>query len=200
VRLCVHSCMLVCLEWWWYEIMVLLCGVLIDPKAAVACAFAVSVRGVWARMFTADAAILNLTAAALQLLGLAELGNCPQTAGCGVLRGSARPEGKRINVSAFYGVGMPVALALASWPAGLDFRGMWGGMLAAQLLCAKLMLRAVLGTDWAGQTERARRLTGGRGDGLGVVVVGTVEEDKPSHAEPAKTEVQHTLFMVADCV
>jgi multidrug resistance protein, MATE family len=258
VRLCVHSCMSVCLEWWWYEIMVLLCGVLIDSKAAVAamgvliqttsliyifphslgcavstrighelgagspdrarlvarvglglgaalglvaCAFAVSVRGVWARMFTADAAILNLTAAALPLLGLAELGNCPQTAGCGVLRGSARPEkAARINVSAFYGVGMPVALALAFWPAGLDFRGMWGGMLAAQLVCAALMLRAVLGTDWAGQTERARRLTGGRGDGLGVVVVGTVEEDKPSHAEPAKTEVQNTLFMVADCV
>jgi multidrug resistance protein, MATE family len=214
VRLCVHSCTSVCLEWWWYEIMVLLCGVLADPKAAeaamgvliqttsliyifphslgcavstrvghelgagrpdrarlvariglalgaglglVACAFAVSVRGVWARMFTADAAILRLTAAALPLLGLAELGNCPQTAGCGVLRGSARPEkAARINVSAFYGVGMPVALALAFWPAGLDFRGMWGGMLAAQLVCAALMLRAVLGTDWAEQTESAR--------------------------------------------
>ncbi|GJN34411.1 hypothetical protein PR202_gb23067 [Eleusine coracana subsp. coracana] len=252
VRLCVHSCMSVCLEWWWYEIMVLLCGVLVDPKAAVAamgvliqttsliyifphslgcavstrvghelgaarperarlvarvglglgaalglvaCAFAVSVRGAWARMFTDDAAILRLTASALPLLGLAELGNCPQTAGCGVLRGSARPEkAARINVSAFYGVGMPVALALAFWPLGLDFRGMWGGMLAAQLVCAGLMLRAVLGTDWAEQTERARQLTGGRGDGI-------VAEDKPGHAQPAKAEVQqNTLFMVADCV
>jgi len=256
VRLCVHSCMSVCLEWWWYEIMVLLCGVLIDPKAAVAamgvliqttsliyifphslgcavstrvghelgtgrperarlvarvglglgaalglvaCAFAVSVRGVWARMFTTDEAILRLAAAALPLLGLAELGNCPQTAGCGVLRGSARPEkAARINVSAFYGVGMPVALALAFWPAGLDFRGMWGGMLAAQLVCAALMLRAVLGTDWMEQTERARQLTGGRGDGLDVA--GIVDEDKTSHAKPAKAEVGNTLFMVSDCV
>ncbi|KAL6655201.1 hypothetical protein ACP70R_006027 [Stipagrostis hirtigluma subsp. patula] len=252
VRLCVHSCMSVCLEWWWYEIMVLLCGVLIDPKAAVAamgvliqttsliyifphslgcavstrvghelgagrpdrarlvarvglglgaalgvvaCAFAVSVRGVWARMFTTDAAILKLAAAALPLLGLAELGNCPQTAGCGVLRGSARPEkAARINVSAFYGVGMPVALALAFWPAGLDFRGMWGGMLAAQLVCAALMLRAVLGTDWAEQAERARQLTGGHG------AVDIVDDDKKSHAEAAKAEVDSTLFMVADCV
>ena len=256
VRLCVHSCMSVCLEWWWYEIMVLLCGVLIDPKAAVAamgvliqttsliyifphslgcavstrvghelgagrperarlvarvglglgaalglvaCAFAVSVRGVWARMFTTDEAILKLAAAALPLLGLAELGNCPQTAGCGVLRGSARPEkAARINVSAFYGVGMPVALALAFWPAGLDFRGMWGGMLAAQLVCAALMLRAVLGTDWTEQTERARQLTGGRGDGFDVV--GIADEDKRSHAKAAKAEVGNTLFMVADCV
>jgi multidrug resistance protein, MATE family len=256
VRLCVHSCMSVCLEWWWYEIMVLLCGVLIDPKAAVAamgvliqttsliyifphslgcavstrvghelgarrperarlvarvglglgaalglvaCAFAVSVRGIWARMFTADEAILRLAAAALPLLGTAELGNCPQTAGCGVLRGSARPEkAARINVSAFYGVGMPVALALAFWAPGLDFRGMWGGMLAAQLVCAALMLRAVLGTDWAEQTERARQLTGGRGDGFDVV--GIVDEDKTSHAEAAKAEVGNTLFIVADCV
>ncbi|CAN6175068.1 unnamed protein product [Urochloa humidicola] len=255
VRLCVHSCMSVCLEWWWYEIMVLLCGVLIDPKAAVAamgvliqttsliyifphslgcavstrvghelgagrperarlvarvglglgaalglvaCAFAVSVRGVWARMFTADGDILRLAAAALPLLGLAELGNCPQTAGCGVLRGSARPEkAARINVSAFYGVGMPVALALAFWPLGLDFRGMWGGMLAAQLVCAALMLRAVLGTDWTEQAKRARQLTGGGGFDF----AGIVDDDKMSHAEAAKAEAGNTLvFIVADCV
>ncbi|CAN6225179.1 unnamed protein product [Urochloa humidicola] len=255
VRLCVHSCMSVCLEWWWYEIMVLLCGVLIDPKAAVAamgvliqttsliyifphslgcavstrvghelgagrperarlvarvglglgaalglvaCAFAVSVRGVWARMFTADGDILRLAAAALPLLGLAELGNCPQTAGCGVLRGSARPEkAARINVSAFYGVGMPVALALAFWPLGLDFRGMWGGMLAAQLVCAALMLRAVLGTDWTEQAKRARQLTGGGGFDF----AGIVDDDKMSYAEAAKAEAGNTLvFIVADCV
>ncbi|KAG8057466.1 hypothetical protein GUJ93_ZPchr0002g24913 [Zizania palustris] len=255
VKLSVHSCMSVCLEWWWYEIMVLLCGVLADPKAAVAAmgvliqttsliyifphslgcavstrvgnelgagrperarlvarvglglgaalglvafAFAVSVRAAWARMFTTDDAILKLAAAALPLLGAAELGNCPQTAGCGVLRGSARPEkAARINVCAFYGVGMPVALALAFWPVRLDFRGMWGGMLAAQLVCASLMLRAVLATDWTEQTERARELTGGS-DSYGVVVV--VDDDKPKHPKTAKPQVDNTLLMVIDCV
>uniref|UniRef100_A0ACD5XU32 Uncharacterized protein n=1 Tax=Avena sativa TaxID=4498 RepID=A0ACD5XU32_AVESA len=255
VRLSVHSCMSVCLEWWWYEIMVLLCGVLADPKAAVAamgvliqttsliyifphslscavstrvghelgagrperarlvarvglglgaglglvaCAFAVSVRGVWARMFTSDDAILRLTAAALPLLGLAELGNCPQTTGCGVLRGSARPEkAARINVWAFYGVGMPVALALAFRPAHLDFRGMWGGMLAAQLVCAALMLRAVLGTDWEEQTERARELTGGTADGD---ILDEADGHKRKHAEAAKPDADNALLMVAACV
>uniref|UniRef100_A0A0D9XFT9 Protein DETOXIFICATION n=1 Tax=Leersia perrieri TaxID=77586 RepID=A0A0D9XFT9_9ORYZ len=264
VRLCVHSCMSVCLEWWWYEIMVLLCGVLADPKAAVAAmgiliqttsliyifphslgcavstrvghelgagrpdrarlvarvgvglgaalglvafAFAVSVRAAWARMFTEEGAILRLASAALPLLGAAELGNCPQTAGCGVLRGSARPEkAARINVAAFYGVGMPVALALAFRPFGLDFRGMWGGMLAAQLVCAALMLRAVVGTDWAEQTERARELTGGGGGG-GYAVVVVVDDDddkseKQQHAEGAKEEQQldNTMVMAIDCV
>ncbi|KAJ1269501.1 hypothetical protein BS78_07G216800 [Paspalum vaginatum] len=247
LRLSVHSCMSVCLEWWWYEIMVLLCGMLADPKAAVAamgiliqttsllyifphslscavstrvghelgagrperarlvarvglccgaalgvvaCAFAASVRGVWARMFTADAAILRLASAALPVLGAAELGNCPQTAGCGVLRGSARPgKAARINVSAFYGVGMPAALALAFWPARLDFPGMWLGMLAAQLVCAALMLHAVQRTDWAEQAARARELTGG-----GVTVV--VADVKSGHVDAAKAKLDNGMLAV----
>nr|TKW11584.1 hypothetical protein SEVIR_6G241700v2 [Setaria viridis] len=238
LRLSVHSCMSVCLEWWWYEIMVLLCGFLADPKAAVAamgiliqttsllyifphslscamstrvghelgagrperarlaarvglcggaalgivaCAFAASVRGVWARMFTADAAVLRLASVALPILGAAELGNCPQTAGCGVLRGSARPgEAARINVSAFYGVGMPAALALAFWPARLDFPGMWVGMLAAQLR-----------TDWPEQAARARDLTTGGG---GVTVV--VADVKGGHADAAKVKADNGMLVV----
>ncbi|XP_062192540.1 protein DETOXIFICATION 49-like [Phragmites australis] len=247
VRLSVHSCMSVCLEWWWYEIMVLLCGVLADPKAAVAamgiliqttsllyifphslsgavstrvghelgagrperarlaarvglacgaalglvaCAFAASVRGVWARMFTTEAAILRLASAALPILGAAELGNCPQTAGCGVLRGSARPEkGARINVAAFYGVGMPAALALAFWPARLDFPGMWTGMLAAQMVCAALMLHAVQSTDWAEQAVRALELMG--------AIVAEVDDDvKSVHADAAKAKADNGVLVV----
>jgi len=246
--------MSVCLEWWWYEIMVLLCGVLADPKAAVAamgiliqttsliyifphslscavstrvghelgagrperarlvarvglccgaalgvlaCAFAASVRGVWARMFTADAAILRLASAALPVLGAAELGNCPQTAGCGVLRGSARPgKAARINVSAFYGVGMPAALALAFWPGRLDFPGMWVGMLAAQLVCAALMLHAVQSTDWGEQAVRARELTGGGGGGVTVVVA----DVKSGHADAAKAKLLDNGMLVVTVV
>ncbi|KAL0374405.1 UNVERIFIED_CONTAM: protein DETOXIFICATION 51 [Sesamum radiatum] len=36
VRLAAPSCVSVCLEWWWYEIMIVLCGLLVDPKATVA--------------------------------------------------------------------------------------------------------------------------------------------------------------------
>uniref|UniRef100_A0A0E0QLZ9 Protein DETOXIFICATION n=1 Tax=Oryza rufipogon TaxID=4529 RepID=A0A0E0QLZ9_ORYRU len=251
VKLSVHSCMSVCLEWWWYEIMVLLCGVLADPKAAVAamgiliqttsllyifphslscavstrvghelgagrperarlaarvglacgaalgvvaCAFAASLRGVWARMFTADATILRLASSALPILGAAELGNCPQTAGCGVLRGSARPgRAARINVSAFYGVGMPAALALAFWPARLDFRGMWAGMLAAQLVCAALMLLAVRRTDWDEQAARAREITGAV---AGVVVGDGDVVVKGDHADAAKVKADSGLLVV----
>lgn len=222
LSLAVPSCASICLEWWWYEIMVLLCGVLLHPQATVAsmgvliqttsliyifphslgasvstrvgnelgasqpdrarraarvglaCGallgitaflFSFSVRNIWARIFTADPEIISLTASVLPILGLCELGNCPQTTGCGVLRGSARPRvAANINLGSFYGVGMPVSVGLAFW-AGLDFRGLWMGLLSAQATCLVLMLTVIYRTDWARQARRAQFLTGGGMDG-----------------------------------
>ncbi|CAN6216574.1 unnamed protein product [Urochloa humidicola] len=215
-RLAAPSCVSTCLEWWWYEVMILLCGLLPDPKPAVASmgvlmqttalvyvfpsslglgvsarvgnelganrpaaaraaarvavagaaglglaamTFAAGVRHAWGRMFTADADILRLTAAALPIVGLCELGNCPQTVGCGVLRGSARPaRAAHVNLGAFYLVGMPVAVLLA-FGLGVGFVGLWMGLLAAQVCCAGLMLCAVGSTDWEVQARRAQELT-----------------------------------------
>ncbi|KAF0921859.1 hypothetical protein E2562_020321 [Oryza meyeriana var. granulata] len=222
IRLSIESCASVCLEWWWYEIMILLCGLLANPKATVASmgiliqttsllyifpsslsfgvstrvsnelganrqaaaraaaraglalsavqgvaslAFAVAVRDAWARMFTSDADILALTASVLPVLGLCELGNCPQTTGCGVLRGSARPkDGAHINLGAFYGVGTPVAVGLAFW-ASMDFRGLWLGLLAAQAACVAVMLVVIQRTDWDVQAKLAQVLAGACDDG-----------------------------------
>ncbi|KAH9330528.1 hypothetical protein KI387_002636, partial [Taxus chinensis] len=36
LRLAVPSCASVCLEWWWYEFMILLCGLMLNPKATAA--------------------------------------------------------------------------------------------------------------------------------------------------------------------
>ncbi|KAH0641987.1 hypothetical protein KY290_033586 [Solanum tuberosum] len=43
-------------------------------------------------MFTNDQDILTLTSLVFPIIGLCEIGNCPQTTGCGVLRGTARPK------------------------------------------------------------------------------------------------------------
>nr|CAB3501504.1 unnamed protein product [Digitaria exilis] len=218
LRLAVPTATAVCLEWWWYELMIVLSGLLPNPTATVAsmgiliqatslvyvfpsslgqgastrvshqlgagrpagarraaaaalsigaavgvaaAAFMASVRTHWGRMFTSDADILALTAVALPIAGLCELGNCPQTAGCGVLRGSARPaSGARINLASFYLVGMPVGLALA-FGARMGFAGLWLGLLAAQAACAVWMARAVADTDWDVEVTRAKELTKG---------------------------------------
>ncbi|XP_020221160.1 protein DETOXIFICATION 51 [Cajanus cajan] len=216
LRLAAPSCVSVCLEWWWYEVMILLCGLLVDPTATVAAMgvliqttsfiyvfpsslsfavstrvgnelganratrarisavlalflaavmgfsallFAVAMRRRWGRMFTSDDGILKLTAAALPILGLCELGNCPQTVACGVLRGTARPNvAANVNLGAFYLIGMPVAVGLAFW-LKVGFCGLWLGLLSAQVCCAGLMLYRVGTTDWEYQASRAQMLT-----------------------------------------
>ncbi|KAM5575179.1 protein DETOXIFICATION 48 [Rosa sericea] len=216
LALAIPTCISVCLEWWWYEFMIMLCGLLANPKATIAsmgiliqttslvyvfpsslslgvstrianelganrpakarismivslaCAFALGLlamlfttlmRHQWGRFFTNDAEILELTAIALPIAGLCELGNCPQTTGCGVLRGSARPTvGANINLGSFYLVGMPVAM-LMGFVVKMGFAGLWLGLLAAQGSCALLMLYVLCTTDWMVQVKRASELT-----------------------------------------
>ncbi|PKU79513.1 protein DETOXIFICATION 54 [Dendrobium catenatum] len=115
----------------------------------------------WTMLFTKDSKVAGLAAAALPLMGLCELGNCPQTTGCGVLRGTARPAiGARINFLSFYLVGMPVAVGLA-FGLRVGFGGLWYGLLTAQVGCVVSVVLVVLGwTDWEAEATRARKLTG----------------------------------------
>jgi MATE family multidrug resistance protein len=217
LRQAIPSCISVCLEWWWYEIMILLSGLFINATEAVAamgiliqatafvynfpialnqavstrvgnelganrphiakkssiialsCAiftglmamlFMITMRHVWGRIFTTDKAILSLTAAAMPVLGLCELGNCPQTTICGVLRGSARTSlGANINLGSFYGVGLPV-LIFMGFVMKMGLIGLLMGLLAAQLVCAVIMVAVLMKTDWMVQLDRAIELTG----------------------------------------
>ncbi|XP_015084726.1 protein DETOXIFICATION 49-like [Solanum pennellii] len=219
LNLAIPSCISVCLEWWWYEIMILLCGILINPQSTVAsmgiliqttsliyifpsslsfgvstrvgnelganrpnraklaaiiglCTsfvlgisslfFAILVRNIWAKIFTQDQEIMKLTSMVLPIIGLCELGNCPQTTGCGVLRGTARPKlGANINLGCFYLIGMPIAIWL-SFFMGFDFKGLWLGLLGAQGSCAVTMMLIILvKTNWEDQARRAKELING---------------------------------------
>ncbi|KAH6760294.1 MATE efflux family protein [Perilla frutescens var. hirtella] len=217
LKLALPSCFSVCLEWWCYELMILISGILsnaadavaamgiliqatsfvyIFPSAlslaastrvgnelganqpgraraasqvAIVCAVATSVMAtsfmvtladMWGRAFTDDEAVVALTAALMPVVGLCELGNCPQTTGCGVLRGSARPTlGAHINVGSFYGVGLPLAFLMA-FVMKLGLLGLWLGLLGAQIVCALLMLWILSRTNWVVQANRARQLLG----------------------------------------
>ncbi|KAK9096913.1 hypothetical protein Sjap_022410 [Stephania japonica] len=217
LSLAIPSCISVCLEWWWYELMIILSGLLSNAadavasmgiliqatslvyifpsamslavstrvgnelganrpqrarastRAALLCAvgtglvamwFTTAVRHKWGRTFVTDEAVASLTAMVMPVIGLCELGNCPQTTGCGALRGSARPcVGATINLGSFYGVGMPIALLMGFYM-DMGLMGLWFGLLAAQATCGVLMTFVVLRTDWAFEAKKARRLTG----------------------------------------
>ncbi|VFQ97915.1 unnamed protein product [Cuscuta campestris] len=217
LKLAVPSCIGICLEWWWYEIVTVLAGYLPNPRLAVAstgiliqttslmytvpmalagcvsarvgnelgagkpykaklaamvamgCAvvigfvnviWTVIFREKWGGLFTKDEMLKALVASVLPIIGLCELGNCPQTTGCGILRGTARPAvGARINLGSFYFVGTPVAVGLAFW-LKVGFSGLWFGLLSAQVACAVSILHAVLCcTDWEGEALKAKKLT-----------------------------------------
>ncbi|XP_048331931.2 protein DETOXIFICATION 54 [Ziziphus jujuba] len=218
MRLAVPSCLAICLEWWWYEIVTVLAGYLPNPTLSVAatgiliqttsmmytvplalsacvstrvgnelgagkpyraklaamvalgCAFLIGfinvtwtviLRERWAGLFTKDDMVKTLVASVMPIMGLCELGNCPQTTGCGILRGTARPAvGARINLGSFYFVGTPVAVGLAFW-LKVGFGGLWFGLLSAQVACAVSILYVVLvRTDWEAEAMKARKLTG----------------------------------------
>ncbi|XP_015067179.1 protein DETOXIFICATION 48-like [Solanum pennellii] len=215
--LAIPSCISVCLEWWWYELMILLSGVLFNAAEAVStmgillqatslayifpsalslavstrvgnelganrpnkaktschvaimCATVTSLllmicmttfRNAWGNAFTDDESICWLTAAAMPVVGLCELGNCPQTTGCGALRGSARPAlAVHINFGSFYGVGLPLAIVLG-FVMKMGVLGLCFGLLAAQGVCACLMVFVLSRTDWMIQAQRAKELIG----------------------------------------
>lgn len=239
IKLAVPSCIGVCLEWWWYELMTLLAGYLADPEVALAAAaiviqttslmytlpmalaaaastrvgkelgaerpkkaklvaavalalsLAASVAGVlwttvgktaWAALYTADDETLKLAAAVLPIVGLCELANCPQTTGCGVLRGTARPAvGAAINFYSFYLVGAPVALVMAFF-LDMGFVGLCYGLLAAQLTCAISIGAVIYNTDWEKEALKARDLVG-----RDVLVVCGDHEEEDDH-DPEKSK------------
>ncbi|PIN10097.1 putative membrane protein, predicted efflux pump [Handroanthus impetiginosus] len=217
LNLALPSCFSVCLEWWWYELMILLSGILSNASEAVATmgiliqatslvyifpsalslaastrvgnelganqpikarnsslialfcavftsliamAFMVTMGDTWGRAFTDDDTIVGLTAAVMPVVGLCELGNCPQTTGCGVLRGSARPTlGARINLGSFYGVGLPLAVFMG-FVMKMGLLGLWLGLLGAQIVCSITMVWVLWRTDWMAEAKRARELIG----------------------------------------
>ncbi|KAL2549907.1 MATE efflux family protein [Forsythia ovata] len=211
-----QSVLSVCLEWWCYEILLLLCSLLSNPQTSVAAMgiliqttsllyvfpsslstglsilvghelgadkpgqarqttiigltlavlwgflavlFTIAVRDVWGKLFTCEPEILGLTSIALPIIGFCELWNCPQTAACGILVGSARPKmGCQINFVSFYLIGLPVAVLLA-FKFKMGFKGLWFGLAAAQISCTCMMVCTLVCTDWTQQASRAKKLT-----------------------------------------
>ncbi|KAL7263623.1 hypothetical protein ACSBR1_001728 [Camellia fascicularis] len=215
--LALPSCVGICLEWWWYEIVTVLAGYLETPRHTVAatgiliqttsfmytlpmalagcvsarvgnelgagkpykaklaamvalsCALVIGIINVvwtvifrerWGGLFTNDEPVKALVALVMPIMGLCELGNCPQTTGCGILRGTARPAvGARINLISFYFVGTPVAVGLAFF-LRVGFSGLWIGLLSAQVACAVSILYVLLmRTDWEGEAMKAKKFT-----------------------------------------
>ncbi|XP_071715541.1 protein DETOXIFICATION 53 [Rutidosis leptorrhynchoides] len=216
LSLAIPSLFSVCLEWWWYEIILFLSGLLENPQSCVAATglimqtigfvyvipfsislsisqrvgnelgagqpararwasiigismafvyglsvfgLSIALRNVYGKLYTNEVQVLSLLSSALPFTGVAEIGNAPQTAACGALTGSARPKvGVRINIAAFYLIGLPMAIVLA-FVLKVGYPGLWLGLVASQLTCASLMTYTLMKTNWRDQAKRAEELT-----------------------------------------
>lgn len=110
------------------------------------------------KLFTDETQIIETIAKILPILGLCEISNWTQTVCCGILTGTARPYlGARINLCAFYLIGMPISI-FAAFYYRYELVGLWYGMLAAQFSCLCMMVYALIQTDWCQQTRKAVEL------------------------------------------
>lgn len=124
----------------------------------MAMAFTIATQKVWGYAFTKDTTVISLTTTMMPMVGLCELGNCPQTTICGVLRGCARPSlGAYINMGSFYIIGLSMAVLLG-FVKEMGLLGLWMGLLVAQVACLVLMLVCLWKTDWDVEADRAQKL------------------------------------------
>ncbi|CAN8253351.1 unnamed protein product [Cochlearia groenlandica] len=130
--------------------------------------FVFLVRNTWASFFTKEENIMKITTMVLPIVGVCEFWNCLQTTGCGILRGSARTWIRVvINLVAFYVIGILGGWSLAFW-LGLGFKGLWFGMLAAQVTCVIGITIVTYRTNWELEATKARNLTSlDRGNNFG---------------------------------
>lgn len=103
--LAVPSCISVCLEWWWYEIMLFLCGLLSNPEACVAAM-----------------GILIQTTALLYVFPFAL--SCSLTTRVGHALGAGQPS--RAQWTAIIGITMAFGLGISAFVFTTVLKSMWG--------------------------------------------------------------------------
>ncbi|KAG0490752.1 hypothetical protein HPP92_007615 [Vanilla planifolia] len=151
LRLAIPTCASVCLEWWWYELMILLCGLLPNPRAAVASMGYSSKLPPSCTSFPPRARPRGVHPCRKRL-GARHQASTACRGGVDGDRGGA-------GVGA---MGFTTARGVAfGFAAGFGFVGLWVGLLAAQASCAIIMGSVLARTDWVAEMERTEELTVG---------------------------------------
>ena len=102
----------------------------------VAAASFVLLRGWLPRGYTADLAVLAVTATLLPIAGAFQLFDGTQVVGGGILRGMGRTRPAAVfNLLGYYGLGLPVAYYLA-FEAGMGVTGIWWGLTLGLMVVA----------------------------------------------------------------
>ncbi|CAI0451472.1 unnamed protein product [Linum tenue] len=113
-------------------------------------------RGFFGYVFSNDEAVVAYVADVAPLLCLSVVVDSFLAVLSGVARGSGWQHiGAYVNLGAYYGVGMPVAV-LMCFVLHLGGKGLWVGILTASTLQAVLLAFITAFTNWDRQAEKAR--------------------------------------------
>ncbi|XBI03973.1 hypothetical protein VPH35_132327 [Triticum aestivum] len=144
-ELAVPSAMMVCLEWWTFELLVLLSGLLPNPKLQT------SVLSI-----CDEEEVVAYIARMIPVLGVSFFVDGIHTSLSGVLYGCGEQKiGARVNLAAFYLAGIPLAMLLA-FVLHLNGMGLWLGIVCGSLTKFVLLVRIVLCTNWENESIKAK--------------------------------------------
>ncbi|KAG8787544.1 hypothetical protein FRC12_015467 [Ceratobasidium sp. 428] len=114
-------------------------------------------RNRWSYMFNDDKEVAGLVSNVLPLLALFQIVDGATAVTDGVLRATGRlGYGAVINLTAYYCVGIPLAMYLAFWR-DMKLKGLWTGITAALFYAATVSVYLVLRTDWSKEVEKAKK-------------------------------------------
>ncbi|XP_058185287.1 protein DETOXIFICATION 3-like isoform X3 [Rhododendron vialii] len=138
-RFALPSAGMVCLEWWSFELLVLLSGLLPNPEL--------------------ESSVLSicLTTTSLHSLIPYSIGAAASCRGnYGIARGSGWQHiGAYANFGAYYLVGIPLAIVLG-FLQKLRGEGIWGGIVTGTILQVILLTSATCLTNWQEQANKAK--------------------------------------------
>ncbi|KAL6643272.1 hypothetical protein ACP70R_021453 [Stipagrostis hirtigluma subsp. patula] len=212
-KLAAPSAIMVCLEWWSFELLVLLSGILPNPKletsvlsicintasmlfmvplglgtsistrvsnelgagqpqaarlaaqvavcmtlseGVVLAAIMVLLRKIWGYAYSSEEEVVLYIARMVPILAISFFVDGLNGSLSGVLTGCGKQRiGARVNLGAFYVVGIPTALLLA-FVLHLNGMGLWLGILCGSISKLVLLLCITLRTNWESEVTKAK--------------------------------------------
>nr|CAB3503999.1 unnamed protein product [Digitaria exilis] len=160
-KLAVTSAMMVCLEWWSFELLVLLSGILPNPKLET------SVLSICATLLymvplglgtstSTEKEVVTYIARMLPVLAVSFFVDGLNGSLSGVITGCGKQKiGAHVNLSAFYLVGIPTGVLLA-FVFRLNGMGLWLGIVCGSISKLALLLWITLRTDWETEAIKAK--------------------------------------------
>ncbi|KAF8407732.1 hypothetical protein HHK36_006867 [Tetracentron sinense] len=163
IRLAIPSAVMVCLEMWSFEMMVLLSGLLPNPKLETS-VLSISLNTtavVWMIPFglsstvSNEEEVVNYVAMMMPVLALSIFLDGIQCVLSGTARGCGwQTIGAFVNLGAYYLVGIPSAILLA-FVFHFGGRGLWWGIICALIVQGLSFIIITLRTNWEQEAKKA---------------------------------------------